>query len=195
MSTDQTPSPTEATGFKAEVDKRVERAKASVERAKQTVDEVKEEVTTASDDRRGGPATSVEDAQAKAEQLRAGISRDLAALQAKVPDTDDMSEQVRRTAIIAGGVAVGVGGLAFVLGRRRASKAEEKQLRRQAEALAEVLARAEQVAEPADEDDGGGAWRWLALLLGAGAAAGAVLWKRQQADDLDVEDLWGPEPT
>lgn len=193
MSTDDTTTPS---GFKAEVEQRVEAAKASVERAKRTVDEVKEEVTTAVDDRRGGPATSVEDAQAKAEQLRAGIARDLAALQARVPDRDEMTGQVRQTAAVAGGVAVGVAGLAVLLGRRRSRRAEEKQLRRQAEALADVLARAEEVtARPVTADaDSRGGWTWLALLIGAAAAA-AVVWRRQQADDLDVEDLWGPEPS
>jgi hypothetical protein len=194
MSTDDT---TTSSGFKAEVEQRVEAAKASVERAKRTVDEVKEEVTTAVDDRRGGPATSVEDAQAKAEQLRAGIARDLAALQAKVPDRDEVTDQVRQTAMVAGGVAVGVAGLAVLLSRRRAAKAEEKQLQRQAEVLADVLARAEQVASrPVEADsDGGRGWTWLALLLGAAAAAGALVWQRQRAEELDVEDLWGPEPS
>ncbi|MFU8839267.1 MAG: hypothetical protein ACNA8R_00920 [Nitriliruptoraceae bacterium] len=188
MSTDDT---TAASGFKAEVEQRVDAAKASVERAKRTVEEVKEEVSTAVDDRRGGPATSVEDAQAKAEQLRAGIARDLAALQARVPDREAVTGQVRQTAAVAGGVAAGVAGLAFVLGRRRSRRAEEKQLRRQAEVLADVLARAEEVAE-ADDDR---SWTWLALLVGAAAAGtGAVLWQRHRQDDLDVEDLWGPEP-
>jgi hypothetical protein len=195
MSTDDTPTPTGATGFKAEVEQRVEAAKASVERAKRTVDEVKEEVSTAVDDRRGGPATSVEDAQRKAEQLRAGLTRDLAALQARVPDREEVTGQVRQGAAVAGGVAVGVAGLAFLLGRRRAARAEEKQLRRQAEMLAEVLSRAERVAEDDDGADGGGV-RWLLLLVGAAAAgAGALLWQRQRASDLDVEDLWGPEPS
>jgi hypothetical protein len=191
MSTDDTP----ATGFKAEVEQRVEAAKARVEQAKHTVDEVKGEVSGAVDDRRGGPATSVEDAKAKAEQLRAGIARDLAALQARVPDPDEVGDQVRRGAMIAGGTAVGVAGVAFLLGRRRANRAEEKQLRRQAESLAEVLARAERVAAtPVDADAEGRSWGWVVVLLGAAAAAGAVLWQRQQAD-LDVEDLWGPEPS
>jgi len=191
MSTDDTGT----TGFKAEVEQRVEAAKARVETAKATVDEVKGEVSGAVDDRRGGPATSVEDAKAKAEQLRKGIARDVAALQARVPDPADISEQVRRTAMIAGGTATGVAALAFLLGRRRASRAEEKELRRQAEALAAVLARAEEVAAtPVDADESSGGWRWIAVLVGAAAAAGAVLWQRQQ-HGLDVEDLWGPEPS
>lgn len=191
MSTDDTPT----TGFKAEVEQRVEAAKGRVERAKHTVDEVKGEVSGAVDDRRGGPATSVEDAKAKAEQLRAGIARDLAALQSRVPDADEVSDQLRRSAMIAGGTAAGVASVAFLLGRRRANRAEEKQLRRQAEALAEVLARAEEVAAtPVDAEDDGSSWGWVAVLVGVVAAAGAVLWQRQQGD-LDVEDLWGPEPT
>lgn len=194
MSTDDTTT----RGFKAEVEQRVDAAKASVERAKRTVDEVKEEVSTAVDDRRGGPATSVEDAQAKAEQLRAGITRDLAALQARVPDREEVTGQVRQTAAVAGGVAVGVAGLAFLLGRRRSRRAEEKQLQRQAEVLADVLARAEEVAaRPGGADAGDGrSWTWLALLVGAAAAgAAAVVWQRQRDDELDVEDLWGPEPS
>lgn len=198
MSTDDTPTTTGASGFKAEVEQRVDAAKASVERAKRTVEEVKEEVGTAVDDRRGGPATSVEDAQRKAEQLRAGLTRDLAALQARVPDREEVTGQVRQGAAIAGGAVAGIAGLTFLLGRRRAAKAEEKKLRRQAEVLAEVLARAEEVATNADDGDavGGGGGRWLVLLLGAAAAgAGALAWQRQQASDLDVEDLWGPEPS
>ena len=78
----------------------------------------------------------------------------------------------------------------------RAGRAEEKQLRRQAEALAAVLARAEEVAAtPVDADESSGGWRWIAVLVGAAAATGAVLWQRQQQHDLDVEDLWGPEPS
>lgn len=195
MSTDNTPTTTGTSGFKAEVEQRVDAAKARVERAKHTVDEVKEEVSGAADDRRGGPATSVEDAEAKAEKLRAGITRDLAALQARIPDREEVGDQVRRTAMIAGGSAAGVAGVAFLLGRRRASRAEEKQLQRQAESLAKVLARAEAVAAPpADADEDGGGLRWLVVLTGVAAAAGAVLWQRQR-DDVDVEDLWGPEPS
>ncbi|MFP4150377.1 MAG: hypothetical protein ACLFV0_12935 [Nitriliruptoraceae bacterium] len=196
MSTPDATTPGSTTsGFKAEVEQRVEAAKASVDRAKRTVDDVKKEVSTAVDERRGGPATSVEDAEAKAARLREGIARDLAALQARVPDPEEIGEQVRRTALVVGGSVAGVGTVAFLLGRRRAHRAEQRQLREQAEALAEVLARAEHIAaEPPGTGSGSGRWRWLLVLTAIATAAGAVLWQRQQASDLDVEDLWGPEP-
>ncbi|MFP4312098.1 MAG: hypothetical protein ACLFS9_09005, partial [Nitriliruptoraceae bacterium] len=97
--------------------------------------------------------------------------------------------------LVVGGSVAGAGAVAFLLGRRRAHRAEQKQLRKQAEALAEVLARAEQVAaEPPGTATGPGAGRWLVGLTALAAVAGAALWQRQRTDDLDVEDLWGPEP-
>lgn len=180
--------------LKAKAEERVEKVKAEVDKAKQTVEEVGKEVSAAVDERRGGPATSVEDAEQKAAALRSGIERDLAALQARVPDREDVTERLRTTAIAVGGAIAAVGATVFLLGRRRASKASERALQAQAEALATVLARAERVSVPAEEADDDDGASWLAgvlLLLGAGGAA-AYWWQQRQA--AHVDDLWGPEP-
>lgn len=177
--------------LKARAEEQVDKVKVEVEKAKQTVEEVGKELSAASDERRGGPATSVEDAEQKAATLRAGIERDVATLQARLPDRDDLTDRLRTTAIAVGGTIAGVGATAFLFGRHRASKARERQLQAQAEALAAVLARAERVGVPADDEDGDGGWlTWALLLLGAGGA-GAYWWQQRQA--ADAEDLWGPE--
>ena len=180
--------------LKAGAEERIAKVKAEVEKAKQTVEEVGKEVSTAVDERRGGPATSVDDAQQKAARLRSGIERDLAALQSRLPDRDEVTDRLRTTAIAVGGTIAAVGAAAFLLGRRRAAKASERELQAQAEALAAVLARAERVSVPAEdgEDGGGAGWLTAALLL-LGAGGGAAYWW-QQRKAADVDDLWGPEP-
>lgn len=179
--------------LKAKAEERVDKVKAEVDKAKQTVEEVGKEVSAAVDERRGGPAGSVEDAQQKAATLRAGIERDIAALQARVPDREDVTDRFRTAAIAVGGTIAGIGATAFLVGRRRATKARERDLQAQAEAVAAILARAERIGVPADEvdEDGGGWLTWALLLLGAGGA-GAYWW--QQRQDAEADDLWGPEP-
>ena len=179
---------------KADAEARVERFKADAERAKNTASEMGKEISTAVDDRRGGPATSVADAEAKAAHLRAGIERDLAALQARIPDTEDLTDRARSMAVTVGGSLAAVAGLAVLIGRRRAATAKQRDLEAQAEALARVLARAEQLEVSADTPSGG-LLRWVLLAAGAtGAGAGVWWWQQRREDDLDVEDLWGPEP-
>ncbi len=178
--------------LKAKAEQSVDKVKAEVGKAKQTVEEVGKEVSTAVDQRRGGPATSVEEAQQKAATLRAGIERDLAALQGRLPDRDDVTDRLRTTAIAVGGTIAAVGATAFLFGRRRATKASERDLQAQAEALAAVLDRAERVRAGGDDDEEDGGWlAWALLLLGAGGA-GAYWWQQRQATDAD--ELWGPEP-
>ncbi|MFO7776752.1 MAG: hypothetical protein R6V28_00190 [Nitriliruptoraceae bacterium] len=180
--------------LKAKAEERVDKVKAEVDKAKQTVGEVGKEVSSAVDERRGGPATSVAEAEQKAATLRAGLEQDLAALQARVPDRDDLTGRLRSTALAVGGTIAAVTTIVVLFSRRRAAKASERDLQAQAEALAAVLNRAERVRATAgdeDEDDGGG---WLAgalLLLGAGGA-GAYWW--QQRRSADTDEVWVPEP-
>ena len=72
-----------------------ENLKAEVERAKNTVSEVKSELNKVNDARRGGPATSVDDATAKASDLREAIARDVASLRARVPDTSKATDAAK----------------------------------------------------------------------------------------------------
>ncbi|MFO7961969.1 MAG: hypothetical protein R6U94_13590 [Nitriliruptoraceae bacterium] len=179
--------------LKAKAEERVGKVKAEVDKAKQTVEEVGKGVSTAVDERRGGPAASVGEAQEKAVTLRAGLEQDLAALQARVPGRDDITDRLRKTAIAVGGAIAAVGATAFLFGRRRAAKASERDLQAQAEALAAVLNRAERVRVPADDEDedSGSRLPWVLLLLGGGGA-GAYWWQQRQAADAD--EPWGPEP-
>jgi len=180
--------------LKAAGEERLEAVKAEAERAKNTVDEVKQEIGTALEERRGGPATSVEDAERKATELRAGLDRDLKTLASRLPDPAELTDRARTIAVGTAGTLAAVAGAVVVAGRRRAKAAHEREVTEQAEALARALARAQAAAAEGGEDTGGAWGRRLALLAGA-AAAGAAVWQRTQGTEELDEDLWGPPAT
>jgi len=180
--------------LKAAGEQRLEAVKAEAERAKNTVDEVKQEIGTALEERRGGPATSVEDAEQKAAELRAGLDRDLRTLTSRLPDPAELSDRARTIGVRTAGALATVAGVVIVAGRRRAGAVREREVTEQAEALAAALARVQEAATDGDRDTGGGWGRRLVVLAGA-AAAGVAVWQRSHgADELD-EDLWGPPAT
>jgi hypothetical protein len=178
-----------APGSDGSANGRVAGLRAEAERAKGTVKEVRTEIATAAEARRGGPATSVEDATSKAADLRLSIERDLAALKAKVPDTDEVATRARTIGAAAGGALVGLVGLVAVARRRSARKEHDERIREQAVALAQEIQRLERGE---DEDASGGALRWLALGAAVAAAAG-VAWQRSRSA-MGVEDVFGAEP-
>lgn len=162
--------------------------KAEVERAKNTVSDVKAELDKVNDERRGGPATSVDDATAKAADLRRALARDVASLRARVPDTTKASETARTVGIAVGGGAVALFGLLAVLKRRGAAKAHDQAVRDQALALARELARIERTGAV---DDEGGRFKWALLATAAvGVGAGAVAWQRSRTPS-EIDDTFG----
>jgi hypothetical protein len=173
-------------------------AKAEIERAKHTVEEVKGELDAATDDRRGGPATSVEDALAKAEMLRQGMTRDLAALRSRVPETSETIDRVKKLAAIVGGGIAALTALALVLSKRSARRSERKQARQRAIDIAQELRRLDlgelrdamaEVPMPPEESSGSKG-RVLLALLGL-AGIGVAAYQKLAGDD-DVEDPFGP---
>ncbi|MCC5949177.1 MAG: hypothetical protein JJT89_12045 [Nitriliruptoraceae bacterium] len=183
---------------KATVERTQAELKAEIERAKQTVEEVRTELSTATDDRRGGPATDVEDAERKAAALRQGIQRDIAALRARIPETSETVETAKRLGIIAGGTIIGVTTLTVVLSKRARTRSERKAARRQAIAIAEELRRLD-LGELRDaladvdvpEQDASSPWRRRLVALAGLASIGAVAY-RQLSDDDEVADPFGP---
>jgi hypothetical protein len=171
-----------ASGFKAEM-----------ERVKHTADEVKAEVAAATDDRRGGPATSVDDATTKAADLRRGIERDVAALRARVPEGDAAKQQAidkaRTLGPPIGGGILALTAIIALFKRRGKRKRQEAEVREQALTLARAMARVQREGLDLDDEDGGGGLKWL--LLGAVAAgAGTFAFKRSR-DSIGVDDLFG----
>lgn len=163
----------------------VDRVKAEVERAKQTAEEIKGEVSTALEQRRGGPPGSVDEAADRLAELRDALSGDLNALAGRLPDATAVSQRTRRGAVaVAGGGAAAVAAVTVgVLARRRrrARRTADAEVQRQAEALARALTRLQaggqdEPDEPAEPNEpgrarfGSAAKLVLALVLAAGSA-------------------------
>jgi hypothetical protein len=183
---------------KAKVEQVQAEAKAEIERAKNTVEEVKSELDAATDDRRGGPATSVDDALAKAEMLRQGMTRDLAALRARVPETSETVDRAKKLAAIVGGGVAALTALALVLSKRSARRSERKQARQRAIDIAQELRRLD-LGELRDamadvpmppEESGGSKGRVLLLLLGL-AGIGVAAYQKLAGGE-PAEDPFGP---
>lgn len=169
--------------------------KAELERAKETVQEAKRDVSAAIDQKRGGPAADVDDAERKLAALRSDIDRDITSLRARIPDTDEVANNAKVAGIVGvGGLAV-VGVVITLAKRRGAAKHRDEAIRVQAIALARELARvdAQRLVEE-DAEDGGNRRRWWVAFLGILAAVGAVMWQRTRAAvDIPADDVWGPE--
>lgn len=183
---------------KAKVEQVQLEAKAEIERAKHTVDEVKGELDAATDDRRGGPATSVEDALAKAEMLRVGMTRDLAALRSRVPETSETVDRLKQLAAAVGGGIAALAALAFVLSKRSARKSERQQARQRAIDIAQELRRLDlgelrdamaDVPMPPQESSRSMGKVLLALLGLAGIGVAAY---QKLAGGDEAEDPFGP---
>ncbi len=171
----------------------VQAVRSAAERTKTEMVAAKEKLSEAVDERRGGPATSVDDALDKTAALREALERDVAALRVRVPEPAAMTERVRTVGIAAaGGMAIlTLGGV--LLSRRSNRRTQQRAVHEQAAAIARELARlgAEDLA-PDDPGDaaGGGHWVGRAALAAAGVAAGAAAWMRLQTppDELDLRD-------
>ncbi len=179
-------------------DSPIGRAKAEVDRAKESVKEVRTEISSALEERRGGPVTSPDEGAEKLAELRTALDRDVAALRSRVPDPKELPDETKRNAaVIGGGTLLTLIGF-LVLKARSAKKKEAEATREHAADIAREILRlqAEAAAEPEeDTDEGGGALRWVLLLLGALAGAGGVLWQRQQAAATDEQPIWDPTAT
>jgi hypothetical protein len=135
------------------------------------------------------PAQDAEEAAQQVRAIRGLIDQDLRALEARMPPPETLQAQAKTYggAAAAGLATLGAG--ALMMRRRSAAKAEEKEARRQAEALARALpdaalmVRQEQVSSKAGR---------LGLLV-ALAALGVALWTRLSGSGGSTEDLWGPQ--
>ena len=168
---------------------RVEGLKAELERVKHAADDVKSEIDAVTDDRRGGPATSVDDATTKAAELRRRIERDVATLRARVPEGEVVTEKARTVGAAVGGGVLALATVITLVKRRGARKEHDAAVREQAIALAREMARLELVDVVVD--GGGGRLRWLLLgAVAAGAGAGSVAWQRSR-ESIGVTDVFG----
>lgn len=150
-----------------------------------------------------GPAGDPDQAAEQLQRIRAHIDHDLDVLQARVPPTDTLLAGAK----VYGGLAlaavgtVGAAGLAW--SRRRAVRAEQREVQQDAERLAAALVdvlgtrlTAERDPEPATDvkpaidPDEPGSRRWWLAVVGAVALAGA-LWLRDRGGP-DGAGLWGP---
>jgi hypothetical protein len=167
--------------------------KAEFERVKHTADDVKAEVAAATDDRRGGPATSVEDAVSKAETLRQGIERDVAALKTRIPEGDAAKQQAiakaRTLGPPVGGGLLAITTLIVLWKRRSARKRHDAAVGEQALAIARALARLDREEFEVEEDEGGGRLKWL-LLGTVAAGAGTLAWQRSR-ESVGIDDVFG----
>ena len=134
------------------------------------------------------PAKDADEAVQQVRAIRGRIDEDLRTLEARMPPPETLTAQVKTYggAAAAGLATLGAG--ALVLRRRSAAAAEQKQARRQAEALARALPdaalqiRQEQVSSKAGR---------LGLLVALAALAVAV-WSRFAGSSGNTQDLWEP---
>lgn len=167
-----------------------DRFKQEAERARRGAVDVREQLSAAIDERRGGEATSVEDAKAKLEAARAGIDRDIATLWDRSPQREVLMDQL---APVGAGIAAAAGilGGGTALAKRRSTKRRhERALREEAEAIAAAIRRLDQ---PDDGSAGRGWLRVLRLMIIGAVAAGAAIAVRRRSDDLG-ELVEGPPP-
>lgn len=120
------------------------------------------------------PATSSEEAARQARAIRGRIDEDLRALESRLPPSDTLAAQARTYGGAAAAGVATLGALALTLRRRAAARAEEKEARRHAEALARALPEA--ALRVRQEHVSSRAGR-LGLLVGL-AALGVALWAR-----------------
>lgn len=183
-------------------DNPTERVKDEIDRAKDTLEEVKTDVAAAIEAKRGGAATSVDDALNKTSRLRADIEQDVATLRARIPDPDELRERGLKAGIAVGGSALAVTALAMMVRKRAARRSRERETREQASALARALARElaalDASTDAEAQDANGGRRRWLLVLVGVAGAA-ALWWRARGVPALDepygdahVEGVEGP---
>lgn len=155
--------------------------------------QAKDRISAAVDERRGGPAEDVDDARAKLDELRAAIDRDLAALRARVPDTDEAIDRVRTVGIAVGGGLAALLTLRALTRSRKQKARRQEDLREQAVALARELAKLDRVELVLDEEAerGGRGGRTIVLLLVAAIGVAATVWTRLQPPPEEL-DVWGP---
>lgn len=167
-----------------------DRFKQEAERAKRGAADVREQISAAIDERRGGEATSVEDAKAKLEAARAGIDRDIATLWDRSPQREVLMDQLTPVgAAIAAAVGILGGGTALAK-RRGAKRRHERALSQEAEAIAAAIRRLDQ---PDDGSAGRGWLRVLRLVIIGAVTAGAAIAVRRRSDDLRGL-IQGPPP-
>jgi hypothetical protein len=154
--------------------------------------QAKDRISAAVDERRGGPAEDVDDARAKLDDLRVAIDRDLAALRARVPDTDEAIDRVRTVGIAVGGGLAALLTLRALTRSRKQKARRQEDLREQAIALARELAKLDEVELVLDEEaERGGRGRRIVLLLIAAIGVAATVWTRLQPPPEEL-DVWGP---
>jgi hypothetical protein len=132
------------------------------------------------------PAANADEAALQARAIRGRIDQDLRVLEARLPAPETLSAQAKTYggAAAAGIATLGAGAVAWK--RRSASRAREKEARRQAEALARALpdaalrVRQEHVSSP---------YGRLGLLV-ALAALGVAIWTRWNGSQ-DASGTWG----
>lgn len=136
---------------------------------------------------------------------RAALEHDISTLGERIPPKETL---VKGAAAGGGGLAA-VAGLVALVVKALSNRAEERELRHQAEvhaeAVADVLARrAERVADDGhlavdlelhdEDDDGGSGILWAVLALAAGFAAAFAWLRRGRRLDDDVFEEAPPEP-
>lgn len=132
------------------------------------------------------PPKDAEEAAQQARAIRGRIDQDLRALESRLPPADTLQAQAKTYGGAAAAGLATLGALALTLRRRAAAKAEEKDARRQAEALARALPEA--ALHVRQEHVSSRAGR-LGLLVGL-AALGIALWSRFGGSSRP-QQLWG----
>lgn len=160
--------------------------KDKVHAARRQVDEVQRQVDELKHLSEPTPADSAEEAATQASDLREALDRDLAALQAKLPPTEVLTERAKAVGGVALAVAGVVGAAAIGLRQRGARKKVEREARAHAAAIARYLPFA--LDEPIDPPSqrGGSRTALLLTLVGAAAAAAVVVARTRSGGAADT---------
>jgi hypothetical protein len=154
------------------------------------------------EERSGGPAKNVREAEQQLHALRAAIASDVRSLKHRVTGADTSTRRRVGTVAVAGGavlsalIGTGLAARSVVSGRVE-QRTMERQAAALAAALAERAARATSSAVTGAPPRTGGRRRGrggLIAVLTVGAAVGAAaLVRGRQHAPIDPEDLWLPE--
>ncbi len=168
-----------------------DRVRDEADNAREHIARLRTDISAAVDARRGGAATSVDEASTALASLREDLQRDIDTLLTRAPSRQDVTGRAGRIGAGLVAVAGGVTTVVLLARRRTEHRRHEAALREQAEAVAAAIRRLD---DPEGDDDPGSRSGIVAAAATAAvvAAAAVATWQRRRVSTAGPDD---PVPT